>query len=373
MKRAIKATFRLFARVGEKYFSSSQNPVPLPLPQNLRSILWIRLDHIGDGVMSVPSLAALRAKFPHARIDALVLPSFAPLLRELQLADRVIIGSSFRFPDSHGIRGRLSAFYNAHTLAKQLRGQYDLAIDVRGDDVARLIAYWIRTPHRLGVDRIFYEPDRSGNLSFLMTHLTHAPHEPQHAVISNLENLSPLGVTEPPFSWPLTAEQSTSVQKLLDRLEVVGKFAIIQARSNDPQRDWNQQNFAKIAEYLIKEYKFKVLLCGAEKDSPYNEEIISAMESTSNVYNIAGSLPITHLVALFRRARLMVSVDTGPMHLGAMARVPIVSLMLPELVPRHYPWGQPDAPISAPNNQMQEITVEAVKTKINEIMRATNR
>lgn len=370
MKQLISAAFRLFARIGRKYFS--QRKPEKPLPQSPRRILWIRLDHIGDGVMSMPALAALRAKFPNAEIDALILPSFAPLLRELSLADRIIVGNSFRFPNRPGAIGRLRALYETYTLARRMRGRYDLAIDVRGDDVARLIAYWSGTPNRLGPDRIFYEPDHLSNLSFLMTHLTSVPQTPQHAVINNLENLKPLGVKEVPFSWPITKEQKQTVEDLLKQLGVIGNFAVVHARSNDPERDWEVHRFAEVADYLTLELNLKVLICGAEKDFLYNEQIIAATKNPKDVYNIAGEISLSHLIALLHRAKIMVSVDTGPMHLGAMACVPIVALMLPNLTERHHPWKQPNATISAPDGKMSNISTDEVKAKIRSVLDSDN-
>jgi len=351
---------KVLSRLGKKYFSSPQKP----LPQNPQRILWIRLDHIGDGVMNIPALAALRAKLPDAQIDALVRAPFAPLLENLHLVDRIHLGDSPRFPNKPGTAGRLNAFISLRKLAIQFRGKYDLAIDARGDDVARLVSYWSKTPHRLGPDRIFYEPPNAANFSFLMTHLTHLSNTPRHAVINNLANLQPLNVSEVPFQWPISTEQIASINQLLNQLQIGAPFAVIQARSNDRARDWSAEGFAEVANYLISRYGLKVLLCGAAADIPYNNHIINLTKSTFDIHNIAGELKLAELPALFAKAKIMISVDTGPMHLGAMAEVPIVALMLPDLALRHYPWKQPNAVVIAPDGKMQNISINAVQQKI---------
>jgi len=355
---------KVLSRLGKKYFSSPQKP----LPQNLQRILWIRLDHIGDGVMSIPSLAALRARFPEAQIDALVRAPFAPLLESLHLADHIILGDSPRFPNKPGMAGRIGAFISLRKLAKQLRGKYDLAIDARGDDVARLVSYWSRTPDRLGPDRIFYEPPNAPNFSFLMTHLTHLSNTPRHAIIENLANLQPFGVTETKFHWPISTDQNNEMQRLLERLKINAPFAIMQTRSNDRARDWSAEGFAEVADYLVFQYGLKVLLCGAAVDIPYNNHIINLAKSTFEIHNIAGELKLAELPALFAKAKILISVDTGPMHLGAVAEVPIVALMLPDLALRHYPWKQPNAAVIAPDEKMENISVEIVKKKIDSLL-----
>ena len=355
---------KVLSRLGKKYFSSPQKS----LPQNLQRILWIRLDHIGDGVMSLPSLAALRARFPESQIDALVRAPFASLLGESQLIDNIILGDSPRFPNKPGTVGRFGAFISLRKLAKQFRSKYDLAIDARGDDVARLFSYWSKTPHRLGPDRIFYEPPNAANFSFLMTHLTQLSNMPRHAVINNLANLQPLGVNETPFHWPISTAHDEEVQRLLKQREINAPFAVIQTRSNDRARDWSADGFAEVADYLVSRRGLKVLLCGAAVDIPYNNHIISLAKSTFDIHNIAGELKLTELLTLFAKAKIMISVDTGPMHLGAMAEVPIVALMLPDLALRHYPWKQPNATVIAPDEKMENINVEIVKKKIDSLL-----
>jgi ADP-heptose:LPS heptosyltransferase len=366
MNSIFSSAAKVLSRLGQKYFSSSQKP----LPQNPQRILWIRLDHIGDGVMSLPSLAALRARFPESQIDALVRAQFAPLLEETKLVNNIILGDSPRFPNKPGMTGRFSAVISLRKLTKQLRGKYDLAIDARGDDVARVFSYWSKTPNRLGPNRIFYEPQNAANHSFLMTHLTHLSNTPRHAVINNLANLQPLGVTEVPFHWPISAAHNHEVQRLLKRLEINAPFAIIQTRSNDRARDWSAEGFAEVADYLVSQQGLKVLLCGAAVDIPYNNYVFNLTKSTFDVHNIAGELKLVDLPALFAKAKIMISVDTGPMHLGAMAEVPIVTLMLPDLALRHYPWKQPNAAVIAPDGKMENINADVVKKKISSILSA---
>jgi len=364
MNSIFSSTTKVLSQLGKKYFSSPSKP----LPQNPLRILWIRLDHIGDGVMNIPALAALRTRFPTAQINALVRPQFAPLLEEMQLVDNIILGDTPRFPNKPDMAGRLGALISLRKLAIQMRGKYDLTIDARGDDVARLVAFWSGTPHRLGPDRIFYEPPNAANFSFLMTHLTQLSNTPRHAVINNLANLQPLGVSEIPFHWPISAEQIASANERLNQFKIHTSFAVIQTRSNDRSRDWTAEGFAEIADYLVSQHGLKVLLCGAAVDIPYNNHIINLAKSTFEIHNIAGEMKLVDLPALFSKAKIMISVDTGPMHLGAMAEVPIVALMLPDLALRHYPWKQPNAAIIAPGGKMKNINVDAVRNKIDSII-----
>lgn len=366
MSNLLSSVAKLAARLGEKCFSPPK--AADALPQNPQRILWIRLDHIGDGVMNLPAMAALRSRFPNARIDALVSPSFAPLLDSLHLVDHIFLGNSPRFPLQDGTAGRWKAAMSMRKFAVKQRGKYDLAIDARGDDVARLAAFWSKTPYRLGPDRISDERQDAANFSFLMTHLTHLSDQPRHAVMTNLAHLQPLGVTEVPFSWPITSEQKASVQHFLNHLKLDGAFAVMQTRSNDRLRDWSAQGFAAVADYLVSQYGLKVLLCGAAVDVPYNIQIMRLAEHSLQMHNLAGDLSLTELPILLQKARLMVTVDTGPMHLGAMVKVPIVALMLPDLALRHFPWKQPNAAVTALDGKMKNVSLNAVIRKIDAVL-----
>jgi len=167
------------------------------------------------------------------------------------------------------------------------------------------------------------------------------------------------------FQWPVSLQQNAAAQRLLDHLKINAPFAIMQTRSNDRTRDWSAEGFAKVADYLISQHGLKVLLCGATVDIPYNNHIINLAKSTFSIYNVAGELPLAQLPALLQKAAIMISVDTGPMHLGAMVKVPVVALMLPNLALRHYPWLQPDAVVIAPEGMMQNISPRMVMEKIN--------
>ena len=142
----------------------------------------------------------------------------------------------------------------------------------------------------------------------------------------------------------------------------------MQTRSNDRARDWSAEGFAAVADYLVSRHGLKVLLGGAAVDVPYNTHIMRLAKHSTQMRNVAGELPLTHLPAFLKKAQIMISVDTGPMHLGAMVKVPIVALMLPDLALRHYPWNQPDAVVVAPDGKMGNISVDAVLGKIDRIL-----
>lgn len=341
---------------------------PCPLEVVPRRILWIRLDHIGDVTMSLPALHALRQRFPEARIDALVRPGVAPLLRDLPDVDRILTYDTPRFPEPRRGRPRRGAgFFRTLALINRLRRQrYDLAIEMRGDDIGRLLAYLSRAPLRLGPDRVFYEEPGTPNLSCLLTHpasLTKLEGEPRrHTVESDIALLAPLGVVAPaePCRIPIQPHHRAAIQRKLLELGVAQPFAAIHAHSNDTVRDWSVPGFAQVADYLSTNHGMTVLLTGSRADSDYNQKIVEAAAGNSLI-NVAGQLELEELPALFEQAALMVTVDTGPMHIAAAVGTGIVSIFLPQLAPIHHPYGQRDGVVLPASAEIAALDYNALK------------
>jgi ADP-heptose:LPS heptosyltransferase len=131
-------SFRAVARgAGHLFGDRADSPREIE-PHHIRNILWVRLDHIGDVVMSLPALHALRQRYPDAQIDVLVRPGCAALFENNGDANRVLTYDSPRFPQKKGSRG--AGFFRTLALIHRLRRrQYEIAIDMRGDDIARLL------------------------------------------------------------------------------------------------------------------------------------------------------------------------------------------------------------------------------------------
>lgn len=333
---------------------------PPPEPQ---MILWIRLDHIGDVVMSLPALAALRARFPTARIDALVRPAVAPLLRGVPGIDNLLTYDTPRFPE----QGRGAGLFRTLALVRRLRrARYDVAVEMRGDEIGRLLAWLAGVPCRIGPDRIFYEAPGTSAFAYLLTNTVAVPDAPRAAVEANLAVLAPLGIEAAPVAPVLAVddEARAAVAEKLRRLNVEGPFATIHARSNDAARDWTDEKFARVAAVLARDHGLPVVLSGTARDHDDNERIIR-LAGEASIHNAAGLFRLEELPAFYSGARLMVTVDTGPMHIAAAVGTPIVALFRPELAPRHAPYGQRDVVVTAPDGgAVADIDVAAVLKSI---------
>lgn len=379
-----------FAARGLKRVSPSHE-YSCATPEATKRILFIRLDHIGDVVMSLPALRLLRQTFPDAQIDVLVRPDCAALLNGNRDAARVLTYDTPRFPRKTKGRGRGAGLFRTLIFVHRLRrARYDVAIDFRGDDIARILARWSGAPFRLGPDRVFYEARDHPNFAFLMTCISPLPAAPRHAVEANCALLKPLlrraaidEVIAPPFRFAVSNEARATVA---DKLRVLNieKFAVLHAFSNDEKRNWTIEGFAQVADYLVEKHDLAIVLTGAQRDFDLNNRIRARMRFGERARNASGVFPLEELPAVFERAALLVSVDTGPMHIAAFSRrrpteissdqrpfkrLPIVALFLPFLSPRHHPCGQADGVVLPPHEylgeaSLQDIAVENVLAAI---------
>jgi 3-deoxy-D-manno-octulosonic-acid transferase/heptosyltransferase-1 len=195
-----------------------------------------------------------------------------------------------------------------------------------------------------------------------MTHTVAISEEPRHAVENNLELLRVLDVSEkvPSFRFEVSAVQQERVERKLQQLKVGTNFATIHACSNDAQRNWRPERFAAVADYLVEHHDLDVVLTGVDSDAVYNASIISSMLHLERAHNAAGSFSLTDLPAFYERAQLMITVDTGPMHIAAAMQTPIVALFLPRLAPRHHPYGQSDGVVTGSEYSLDTVGVEDV-------------
>ena len=428
VRRLANATFRVASQVLKRVLPSHE--YSCAPPHVVHRILLIRLDHIGDVVMTLPALRLLRQGFPDARIDVLVRPDCAALLDGNRDATRVLIYDTPRFPRKRNGRGRGAGVFRTLRLIRRLRRtHYDVAIDFRGDDIARLLARCCGAPFRLGPDRVFYEEKNQPNFSFLMTCIAPLPDAPGHAVEANCvllnrlfnrndadantakadANTAKIVVSNrfgsdaqreaesglaPPFYFSVLIETRAVVEAKLAVLKT-RKFAVIHAWSNDEKRNWTIESWAQVADFLIEKNDFDIVMTGTQDDLDKNENIIALMRCPGRARNAAGVFALGELPAFFERASLLVAVDTGPMHIAAFSvkssselasrersfqRVPIVALFLPFLAARHHPCGQADGVVLPPYEYpgealIQDIRVEdvtaAIKKKLSSQGQAT--
>jgi heptosyltransferase-2 len=283
-----------------------------------RKILVRAANWLGDAVMSLPALEALRRRFPEAEIVVLSKPWVSELYWRHPAVTRHIVYDPAA--DHRGPGG----FWK---LIRQLRADhFDAAILFQNAFHAAWMAWLAGIPVRVGYDR-----DGRGAL------LTEAVYPPRPAAYGHqayyyLELLFRAGLiekAEPLEAIRLGLERSeeTWAAKYIDALGLHGPRFLVglsPGASFGPAKRWLPDRFADLADRLINALHADVLIFGSREERPLAETIASEMEHTPII--LAGETTLRQFMALLARCRLIITNDSGPMHLAAALGIPLVAV-----------------------------------------------
>ena len=211
---------------------------------------------------------------------------------------------------------------------------YDLILDLQNLFKS---AFWVavtRSPRKVGFSS-------TKELAYLPLNEKIGPEDFNlHAVDRYLEFIRYLGNYDEPvhFSVPVTPLHVARVDQLLKEVGLQDrKVVAVNPMALWPTKLWTPQSFSELSDRLAKELGLGVVFTGGEQDRDAVEEIISRMSSSP--VNFCGRLNLLELGALFSRCALVISTDTGPMHLAAAMGTPVVALFGPTAPARTGPYG----------------------------------
>ena len=294
-----------------------------------RSLLVRATNWLGDAVMTTPALAGVREGFPDARIVLLARPLVAELFRHHPDVDEVMV---YERPGRHeGALGRLR-------LAAELRRRrFDGALLLQNAFDAALISFLGRIPERAG-----YPTDMRRILLTLPVPLTPGIFE-RHEVEYYLCLLDGLGIPRPvPASLKLAvteAEKEAMATRLagLDIERGTPILAINPGATYGSAKRWYPDRFAAVADILSAEWGAAVVVVGSAAEAPLAGEIGAAMRKPP--VDLAGKTTVRELMALLSLSSLLVTNDSGPMHIGAALGIPLVAIFGPTDWRRTSPWS----------------------------------
>lgn len=306
----------LFDALGGFFFLPLRFAKPSLEEAPIKKILAVRLDHLGDVLMTRPALAALRDRFPSTQIDLLISSDLAQLFEDSREIRRLIPFQFhwFRRTKKAGFRKR---WLERMSLIKQIATEhYDLAIDFRGDLRNILFIFLAAIPLRLG-----YGLTGGG---FLLTH-TRLFQSEHHRVETNMELLECLNIHEKP---PLQSFAYSSQRKndfwnrFGDRLKPRSQpRLVVHAGAGYPSKRW--PFFPELLEKMARAELGEIILIGTKEerlDSPQEGDRDGKMIDLRGETNL-GDLPI-----LFDQCDLYIGNDSGPAHLAAAQGLELIIL-----------------------------------------------
>ena len=332
--------------------------------KSIKRILLVRTDRLGDVILTLPMLPALRQCFPNAYIAMLLRRYTGEVLEGNPNVDELIW-----YDDNDGLVpfDRMSA-----TLREK---QFDIAVVVYPRFRLAWLMFRSGIPVRVGTGYRYY------SILFNKKVYEHRKNAQRHELEYNLNLLKELGCKlpvnfKPEFFINIPESAQTKVDTLLHSIGVEeNKFIVIHPGSGGSAREWSPDNFGALASCFIHEAGLKVVVTGTKTE----EEKVSAVVDASNgqAISLVGKLTIKELGALIRSAKLFVSNSTGPLHLGVAMGTPVVGLFPQHQAMSVKRWGPytekkvvfvPDRPLDCnvcvetktPCQCMATISVEAV-------------
>ena len=312
-------------------------PVAHARTSDRQRILLLRPDHLGDALLTLPAIDAMRASLPDAEITALASPAAAAILGHLPTLDSV---EELEFPGfNRRERGTYSSPWRlALRLSGRLRRQgYTSALVLRPDHWWGALVIWLAgIPRRVGYATAETRP-------FLTTAL---PLQREHALLRNLRLASALtGVPLDPeatLRFPLTEEDRVRARTTLDAegLSSEGRYLCIHPGSGARVKHWLPAHWARVADTLCRSFDARVVFSGSAGEQSLVQDIIGRM--TSPGLDLAGKTPLGELAACYERAVMVLGPDSGPLHLAAAVGTPTVSLYGPADPVEFGPWGSGD-------------------------------
>ncbi len=335
-------------------------------------ILLVRPDHLGDLLMSTPVFHALKQQAHDSYISIMVGPWSSEVIARHPDIDRIL---TCPFPGfQRTAQKALAPYILLFNTAKQLRrGHFDIAINLRPDFWwGAALLYLARIPRRVGYALEPGKPFLTNALPF---------HSPEHATVSNLRLASaalqsmgypPLNEPYTPEHYPLSfipttddlkwatthlqnegippsyvgagftpARENLPTRENLPACENHATLIIIHPGSGAAVKLWRTEGWASCADALTKlltrATSVCIMLTGSKNERPMLEEIASSMQSPAILVTDA---TIGQLAALQAKALLVLSVDSGPLHLAVSQGTPTIQLFGPT-DPRIFgPWGK---------------------------------
>lgn len=279
--------------------------------QNYKRILAIRLDRIGDVVLSTPALKALRDAYPQSYIACMVRPYAKDVVTGNPYINEVIIY------DKDGLQNGLIG--NLRFLSFLRRKHFDAAVVLHPTSRTHILIFLAGIPERIGYDR---------KCGFLLTRrISHAKQFGlKHEIDYTLDILRYIGIEPKDRSlyMPVKPDCEWKIKDILERSGIQDNDTIvaINPSAGCPSKRWRPENFAKVSDMLAEKYGVKIVVISSVPDKYFGDAV--AMSMKNGCVNLSARTTVGDVASVLRRAKLFISNDTGPVHIACAVGTPVV-------------------------------------------------
>jgi len=309
----------------------------------VRNILVVRNDRFGEFLLNIPAFRALKESFPDARIIAVVDPYVKILAEAVPFLDETIEWG----------RQKHSFLQKLRLLRLLIKKRIGIAIMLNPSREFNFITWAVGIPVRVGYDRkcgflLNYKIPDKKHLGLM------------HEVESNLQLVGLVGAKTNDKSLYLKVKGRSSLASN------EGNLVVVHPWTSDPLKQWPYEYFVQLCKRLTTELNIRVAIVGGQDELSKSRELFR--EDGVRLINLTGKINLLELASFLRMCKLLISGDSGPVHLAACVNTPTVVIFrsdMPGKSPKRWgPWGQGHTVIE--KERLQDITVEEVFHKVKE-------
>jgi ADP-heptose:LPS heptosyltransferase len=350
------------------------------VPEKIKNILIIKFFGMGSIILAGPLLRALKTRFPNARILLLTFPSNKEICARIAEIDEVVT------LDPAGFMGSIWTMLRAVWYLRRQRCEISLDLEFFAKS-STIIQYVCGAKVRVGYfimqQGILLRMLWRGNL------LTHNVYYNPHRHVSEVflalgQRIGADADDMGPAKIMTNENDRNNLNSLLSSMRIQKDDILIAMNMNASalclERRWPAGRFAELAGKIISSYNVKIVLIGDAQDVSYTDMFLEMVRHDPRIFNLTGKLDIGMLTVLLGQARLLITNDSGPLHIAVSVGTRTISLFGPEIPGRYGPAGekhsvvyanvycspclnaynQKAAPCRGVNECMHKITVEEV-------------
>ena len=278
-----------------------------------KRILIVRMDRIGDVVLSTPAIKAVRDEYPDSHIAVLVRPYARDIVDGNPYLNEVIT-----YDKSGREKG---VFGNIKFISHLKRKRFDLAIILHPKNSSHVLTFLAGIPERIGYDK---------KLGALLT--KRIPHTKQyglkHEMDYALDLLGYIGIKPKDKSlyMPINKLSEEKIRAVFDKNGISEKdiVVVIHPAASCPSRRWGLDRFAGTADILSKRFGAKIIIIAGPEDAAFGRNVSKLMKIKP--LDLSGKTSIADLASVLKRSRLLISNDSGPVHIACALGIPVISI-----------------------------------------------
>ncbi len=316
---------------------------------SVRKILVIKLRHIGDVLLTVPTLRAIRETFPAAEISVLVNAGTEGVLDGNPLVDEILTldrGIKRLSPLTRYVR-------EMNSLRQIRRKRFDMTVDLTGGDRAAILSFISGARYRIG----WKDAGGFAGKRYLYTHLS-APDNARHMVLQNLDVVRSFGIETRDLSVdiPISEAARHFAKNSLRQHAVTRNSAIIHVHPTSRWlfKCWRDKHMAEVIEWLASRGATVIATSSPDRrEFEKTRKILSLCgdKARSSILDLCGKTTLKQLAALSEMSDIFFGVDSAPMHIAAAVGTPVIALFGPSGAFHWGPWDNTWGKVKAENAQ----------------------